>query len=296
MKIKIDKETTLEKILSEKFQGISKSKIKQMMKYQKISIDGVAATRLDQCLNTQNELILEFEKAPGVGKQFKAEFKILFEDKYLIAGLKPAGLLTVGEGSDKNPSFFKLVLDYVKNNSKGKEQVYVIHRLDREVSGIVLFSKTEDLQQAIKDHWKENTKLYYALVEGKLKERVGRLESFLTEDPHTLKVYSTTKLEIDKCKHAVTHYKMIEQHGPYALLEVGLETGRKNQIRVHLSEMGNPIVGDRRYGADNKFERQIRLFAFYLKFQHPLTKNVVEIKAPLPQNFLHVLNKDERYK
>lgn len=296
MKIKIISETTIEKILSEKFQGISKSKIKQMIKYQKIILDGRAVTRLDEPIIPENELIVNFEKDPGVGKQYKPEFKILWEDKYLIAGLKPAGLLTVGEGSDKNPSFFKLVQDYVKNNSKGKDQVYVIHRLDREVSGIVLFAKTETLQTSIKDQWKQNTKLYYALVEGKPKETEGRIESFLTEDPKTLKVYSTDKLEDDKCKHAVTYYKILEQKGPYTLLEVRLETGRKNQIRVHLSELGHPIAGDRRYGADNKFERQIRLFAFYLKFVHPITKDWVEIKTLMPQNFLHILNRDERYK
>lgn len=296
MKIKISKDTTLEKILSEKFQGISKSKIKQMIKYQKIMIDGRAATRLDEILTQENELELNFDKDPGVGKQFKAEFKVLWEDQYLIAGLKPAGLLTVGEGSDKNPSFFKLVQDYVKNNSKGKDHVYTIHRLDREVSGIVLFAKSESIQKTIKDHWKENTKLYYALVEGKPKEAQGRIESFLTEDPKTLLVRSTTKLEDDQCKHAVTHYKTVQQQGPYTLLEVKLETGRKNQIRVHLSELGHPIVGDRRYGADAKFERQIRLLAFFLKFEHPVTKKWIEISIPMPANFLHILNKDERYK
>lgn len=296
MKIKPSSPSTVEKLIESKMQGISKSKIKQWIKYQKLSIDGAPVKRLDEIVGPENELTLNFEKDPGVGKTFKPDFKVLFEDKYLLAALKPAGVLTVGEGEDKHSSFFKQVQTYVRNNSHGKENLYVIHRLDREVAGIVLFSKTEALQTKIKEKWKENTKLYYALVEGKPKDLEGRIESFLAEDPRTLKVYSTTNLETVDCKHAVTHYKFIQACGPYSLLEIRLETGRKNQIRVQLSELGHPIVGDRRYGADAEFERQIRLFAFFLKFCHPVTQKWIEIKIPMPQNFLHITKKDEHYK
>lgn len=294
MKIVATKSTTVEKLISEKMQGISKSKIKQWIKFHQISLNDELVTRIDDVINAQDILFISFDKPLTLNKIFKPRFEVLFEDKHLIVCLKPAGILTASEGGDENSSFYKQVQHYVKENSKGREQLYVVHRLDREVAGIILFAKTEFVQKTLKDHWKENTKKYFALVEGVVPREEGKIESYLYDDPSTLLVRSVEKN--DNAKLAITHFRVLEKFKDKTLLEVELETGRKNQIRVHLSEMGHPIIGDRRYGADDRFERQIRLYSFYLRFKHPVTEKWVELKRELPSFFLHLPAKNENYK
>jgi len=190
-------------------------------------------------------------------------------------------------------SFYQAMLGYVKENSKGKERIFVVHRLDREVSGILLFAKTEMLQEKIKNQWFEAKKRYYALVEGGPKEDSGTIRSWLVEG-RDQKVRSVKTQE--GAKLAITHYRVMDRAPDYALLEIELETGRKNQIRVHLSEMGCPVVGDRRYGADDRYKRRVRLHAFYLSIRHPVTDRVMEFRGKMPKSFLILRDGDEKYK
>jgi 23S rRNA pseudouridine1911/1915/1917 synthase len=169
----------------------------------------------------------------------------------------------------------------------------VVHRLDREVSGLLVFAKTEAVQEEIKNHWQENRKLYYALVEGDPKKEEGVIRSFLREG-HDQRVYST-KIE-EGARLAITKYRVMDRTPGYSLLEIELQTGRKNQIRVHLAEMGCPVVGDRRYGADATYERRIRLHAYYLSMKHPITGSLIEAKSRMPKGFLVLKNENEKYK
>lgn len=294
MKIVATQSSTVEQLISEKMKGISKSKIKQWIKFKQLSLNDELVTRLDEAIEPQDILFLSFDKPLTLNKVFKPRFEVVFEDKNLIVCLKPAGILTAAEGGDENSSFYKQVQQYVKENSKGRERLYVVHRLDREVAGLILFAKTEFVQKTLKDHWQDNTKRYFALVEGSVSKDDGKIESYLYDDPKTLLVRSVEKNE--NAKLAITHFKVLERFKDKTLLEVELETGRKNQIRVHLSEMGHPIIGDRRYGANDKFERQIRLFSFFLRFKHPVTQEWIELKKELPSFFLHLPAKNENYK
>jgi len=294
MKFNIAKQTTVENLLSEKFKGISKSRMKQILKFKQITCNGVALDRMNQVLEAHSQVEVDFTKDPMVGKKVKPQFKLLWEDKYMLAAVKPAGLLTVGKPNSRVPSFYSMVQSFVRDNSKNREQVFILHRLDREVSGIVLFAKSEEVQSIVKRHWRENVKLYRALVHGHVAQDEGKMESYLMEDPVSLKMYSSQNAPQGKL--AVTLYRKIKIVGENTLLEIKLQTGRKNQIRVHMSDMGHPIVGDRRYGADSTYERQIRLCAYYHKFKHPITKKWVEIEAPLPLNFLKLQERDEDYK
>lgn len=188
---------------------------------------------------------------------------------------------------------------------KVPEVAYTIHRLDREVSGILLFAKTEKAQLALKENWAKVEKYYYALVEGTPPKTKGIIRSWIRED-HKQKMYSlpipvgadvtiaSPAPEID-AKLAITHYELIEEYDGCSLLRVQLETGRKNQIRLHLSDLGCPIIGDRKYGADATYKRQVRLFAYALNFPHPTTGKMIRIELPMPKTFLVLGNGHETY-
>jgi 23S rRNA pseudouridine1911/1915/1917 synthase len=169
----------------------------------------------------------------------------------------------------------------------------VVHRLDKEVSGIVLFAKSEEIQQKIKEKWKETEKDYYALVEGKPKENEGKISNWLMETS-TQKMYITQ--QSGDAKLAITDYKTLKKFPAHTLLEIRIETGRKNQIRVQLAGIGCPVAGDRKYGSQDPFKRQIRLHAFHFAFHHPVSGEYLKIESPLPKGFLKLMEKDEKYK
>ncbi|MCL2417068.1 MAG: RluA family pseudouridine synthase [Bacteroidales bacterium] len=250
----------------------------------------------------------------------KVPFQIVFEDEYLIAVSKPAGVLTVGTTTETKKSMYKTVLDYVTKKSKHKEKVFVVHRLDREVSGLLLFAKSETVKKKIIENWSDNEKLYWALVEGKPPKASDTIKSYVMEGPkqkmiivenavanrnnnrHVERSRDIPKKQGDPSttlgmtpQLAILRYKTLSYHDSYTLLEIQLETGRKNQIRIQLSSIGCPIVGDRKYGADATFVRQIRLFAFSLSFKHPITKKRISLSLPMPKTFLNVGQGDEKY-
>ena len=186
-----------------------------------------------------------------------------------------------------------MLSEVLKSLSKGKNRAYVVHRLDKEVSGVLLFAKTHETMNNFKDNWKETEKHYYALVEGIPEKEEDTIKSWLIEDK-SQKVHST--FERPEAKYSVTHYKTIRKMINNALLDVNTETGRKNQIRVHLSDIGCPIVGDRKYGASEEYKRRIRLYAYHLSFPHPVTGKMTTIESPMPKGFLSLKEKDEHYK
>jgi 23S rRNA pseudouridine1911/1915/1917 synthase len=177
--------------------------------------------------------------------------------------------------------------------SKGKIRTYVIHRLDKEVSGVLILSKSETAMDAIKDKWDETEKHYFALVEGIPENPEGTIKSWLIED-NAMKMHSVN--EKPGAKYAITNYKTIRTLDNYTLLDVKTETGRKNQIRVHLSDIGCPIVGDRKYGASTDFIRRVRLHACSISFPHPVTGKLITVESPMPKGFLSLKQEDEHYK
>ncbi|MEI6435137.1 MAG: RluA family pseudouridine synthase [Bacteroidota bacterium] len=291
MKSTIKSETSLLDYLFGEFKTASKTTVKQRIAHGNVRVNGKMITNPSVLLK-EGDVVDYVRQSPPVSK-IKPPFPVLYEDEAILVAEKPAGLLTVGERGLGGTSFYQQLLIWMKEKSEGKERIFVVHRLDREVSGILVFAKSEPIQENIKNNWNESRKLYYALVEGKPKEEKGTIRSWLTEG-HDQKVYSTSAQ--DGAKLAVTHYRVMDHTPDYTLLEVDLETGRKNQIRVHLSEMGCPVVGDRRYGADAKFERRIRLHACYLTIRHPVTETMVEFKSRMPKGFLVLKEENEKYK
>ena len=292
MKITVKKTATISEILLEEFGSASKTKIKKLITSGSIRLENGKAVRKAETI-IQAGQTLEYTKYKDTSNKVRAPFKIVYEDEYFVAVVKPAGILTHGDTGKKNISLLNGMNAYVKEESRGKKRAFIIHRLDREVSGIILLAKSEEMMQLMKENWQDTEKLYYALVEGLPEVEEGSIKSWLKEGPHQIMM---SVPESEDAKYAITHYRVLEKLKDHTLLEVKLETGRKNQIRVHFADMGYPIVGDRRYGADDTFERQIRLHAFSLKFTHPITKQLIELESKMPPNFLKLKEEDEKYK
>ena len=208
---------------------------------------------------------------------------ILYEDHDIIVVDKIAGLLTMGTDREKHKTAHFILNDYVKKgNERSKNRVFIVHRLDRDTSGILIFAKNENIKRYLQDNWKEFSKKYLTVVHGKLKDKEGVITSYLTENS-AFRVYSVN--DPDKGKLSKTGYKVIKESAKYSLLEITLFTGRKNQIRVHLSENGHPVVGDKIYGnTDNGF-KQLALHSASLTIIHPLTKKEMNFKTELPIYF-----------
>jgi 23S rRNA pseudouridine1911/1915/1917 synthase len=292
MKILPKEETSLSELLIREFKTGSRSMVKKIILHGSVTVNGKPALQPNVVVKPGD--VVEYSKYKAPLHSQDCPFPVLFEDEHLIVVVKPAGVLTYGEKGSSGTSLYKILTDYVRDRTKGKERIFVVHRLDREVSGILLFAKSEEIQERIKNSWKETEKRYYALVEGTPENKQGTLNSWLMEG-YDKKVF-VVRQERPGAKFATTHYTVLKELGNTSLLEVRLETGRKHQIRVQLAEMGCPIVGDFTYGAGRKIKRRIRLHAFYFSFVHPVTGNRTELSTPMPKGFLTLGEEDEHYK
>lgn len=291
MKISVKEDTTLIQLLEKEFPSASRTTLRKMLKHGQILVNGRAAARGDLPVRPANAV--EYNKSYRIPDEDKP-YRVVYEDEHLLVSDKPAGLLTIGYTKDQGEtSFYKEWLLYFKDQSKGRERIYIVHRLDKEVSGLVVLAKSMEVQKTLKDNWHMNTKLYYAFVEGKPGKAMGKVSSYLAEGPKE-KVFSSQ--DPGKGKLAVTQFRIMKEYPSHTLLEIRLETGRKNQVRVHMADLGCPIVGDRRYGARDPFVRRIRLHAFHLGFLHPVTGVPVEFYSPMPKGFTVLKEGDEKYK
>jgi 23S rRNA pseudouridine1911/1915/1917 synthase len=213
---------------------------------------------------------------------------IIYEDDDFIAINKPNGLLSV-ESDKERECAFSYVLEYMQENDP-KSRPFVLHRIDKETSGVLVFAKNVKIHSMLKLNWNEyiKTREYFAMVEGTLKEKEGRITSYLKENQNNL-VYST---QDPSGALAVTDYKVKKENGQYSLLSVLIYTGRKNQIRVHMHDIGNPIVGDDKYGCTKNPLKRLGLHASRLEFLHPITKELISIKAPVPNIFYGPFEKE----
>lgn len=209
--------------------------------------------------------------------------EILHEDRDIIVVNKSAGLLTMGTGRDGGRTAHAALDDYVKKgNYKSRERIFIVHRLDRDTSGALVFARTEKAKRALQDNWEKAEKTYLAFVEGHPDPEEGTIESYLAEN-EARRVFSTTDKR--KGKHSTTRYKVLKTVGKRALLEITLLTGRKNQIRVHLADEGWPIVGDGKYGRKIRDNKRLALHSRTLTFDHPYSGKRMTFEAPVPATF-----------
>lgn len=209
--------------------------------------------------------------------------EILHEDRDVIVVNKVAGLLTMGTGRHGERTAHEALSSYVKKgNPKSRERVFIVHRLDRDTSGALVFARTEEAKRALQDNWSDVEKTYLAFVEGHPDPPEGEISSYLIEND-ALRVYSTD--DSTRGKFSRTQYKVVKIVGGRALLEVRLLTGRKNQIRVHLADKGWPIVGDSKYGRANSDGKRMALHSHTLSFAHPYNGRPMSFTAPIPETF-----------
>ena len=212
--------------------------------------------------------------------------EIVFEDDYLVVVAKVSGLLTIATERDRERTAYRLLMDYVrKGNPRSRQRVFIVHRLDRDTSGVLVFAKTEEVKRALQDNWDAVSKTYLAVVHGIPPQSSGRIQSYLAENA-AFRVYSTQ--DPSKGRLALTEWRKIKTMRSLSLLEIGLLTGRKNQIRVHLADAGFPIVGDRKYGRANDSNRILALHARSLAFTHPVTGISHVFEAPVPSHIVRL--------
>lgn len=215
----------------------------------------------------------------------KKKLDILYEDKFIIVVNKPSNLLTVATDREKDKTLFSYVFDYLKQKNKNNK-VFIVHRLDKDTSGIVILAKDEKTKFYLQDNWDKVKRNYVAVVNGKVEKRKGVLKSYLQET----KTHLTYSVNDKNGKLAITEYEKILENKEYTMLSLNLKTGRKNQIRVQLADMGNPIVGDKKYGIKKDPIRRMALVANTLEFIHPKTKEKIIIDIDIPNSFINLVS------
>jgi 23S rRNA pseudouridine1911/1915/1917 synthase len=281
--LRVESETTLLPFLLEKLADQKRGDIKNLLRFGSVSVNGLAATRHDKPLVPGDEVTIDragakASPAPGLD--------IVFEDDAVILINKPVGLLSVATPGEMDRTAHRVLNEYVQGRGKARDRVFVVHRLDRETSGLLLFAKKTEIRQTLQDNWDKVEKRYYAVVEGLVKKESGTIKSRLAQD-NNLQVRSVRAS--DEGKDAITHFRVLRHGKRRTLLDVELETGRKNQIRVHLSEINHPIVGDPRYGTKTGPGGRLALHAYRLAFDHPLSGERMEFETAIPTAFERML-------
>ncbi|OUS69127.1 RNA pseudouridine synthase [Paenibacillus sp. MY03] len=261
---------------------LGRNSAKSMLARGQVSVDNVVVKEYNhplepgQTVSVSRERVVE--ETPLVG------LDILHEDEDIIVIRKDAGLLSISTGQDNEITAYRQLMAHVRAKDP-KSRIFVVHRLDRDTSGVMMFAKSERIQQQLQNAWQEAVKerSYVALVEGNVKKAEGTITSWLKESS-TLKMYSSQRQ--GDGQHAVTHYKTLQAGSACTLLEVRLETGRKNQIRVHMEDLGHPIVGDKKYGSRSKVLGRLGLHARVLAFSHPTTGELLRFETDIPKSFL----------
>ena len=270
---------------------LKKTKIKQILKFGSVHVNGREVTWYKHPLKPGDKIeILGKERAFVERSKKELGMKVVFEDDAILVVEKPAGLLTMGTEREKEATLYFMLNEYERSKTKDASgRVYIVHRLDRDASGLIVFAKSDALKRTLQKHWDVVTKKYYAITEGTPKEEEGTIENYLREDEYQ-RVYSVSKSH-PEAQRAITHYRVLRENGGYALVEVTIETGRKNQIRVHLSGLGCPIMGDEKYGAKSDPFRRLALHACALSFPHPATGELKTFRSPLPSPFTKIFPK-----
>lgn len=277
---KVTKKIELLSFLLETFSSQSRNSIKSLLTSRRVSVDGAPITQYNFMLFPDDTVIIS---SSPIKKKTRSKLPIIYEDEEMIIINKPSGLLSIASDKEKSSTAYRMLLDYVQQKDK-HNRIFVVHRLDEDTSGILMVVKNERLQKALQDNWNDLVKKrgYFAIVEGKLKDKEGTITSYLKKNAQNM-MYSSKKK--GDGQFAITHYKVIKENDEYSLLDVNIDTGRKNQIRVHLGEKGHHVIGDDKYGNPANPINRLGLHAYELTLIHPFTKKKLTFKSPMPDEF-----------
>ena len=276
MKLVVSKESLLLDYLYNNL-DMPKKRIKQYLKYGSIFINNHKSTKFDEKIYPNDIIVIDTNSK----NTSNLAFDILFEDNNIIVVNKPSGLLTIATAKEKEKTLYHMISEYLKTKNKNNK-VFVVHRLDKDTSGIVIFSKDMKTKNLLQDNWNDIVKLreYVAIVHGNINKKEDTIKQKLKQTKTNL-VYVTKDID---GKEAITHYKVIKENEEYSELEIKIETGRKNQIRVALASINHPIVGDKKYGIKDNANR-LYLHANRLKIYYPILKKEILFETKIPSLF-----------
>lgn len=282
----VKRETTLLEFLMNDVPGNSRTKAKKLLSLKMVFVDKVITTKFDTPLRPGQLVQIALKGNPH---ELKSKYvELLYEDPFIIVVRKATGIVSVPIPGTRELSVKSILDEYVKRRNS-RFSVHTIHRLDRGTSGIMMFAKRREIQQDIIQHWHEAIvdRRYVAVVEGKMEKDNGTISSWLSDD----KKYMVFSSPVNNGgKYAVTHYKTIKRNENYSLVELRLETGRTNQIRVHMKDLGHPVVGDEKYGHPSEAIGRLCLHAFRLNLIHPTTGELLKFESDIPEEFKKLLN------
>ena len=279
--INVSQNCQLLDFLIEKLIGQSRTNIKKLLSERQILVNGVVYTQFNHSLVQGDKVEIIYTKVRG---QKITGLKIIFEDDDIIVIDKDSGVLSMSTDKERDKTAYSTLKAYLKEKNP-ENKIFIVHRLDRDTSGVMIFAKNEAMQQKLQTNWSEivTERMYVAIVQGRVEKDEDTISSYLKENS----VFVSTSSNTDKFggKLAVSNYKVVKRSPAFSFVEVKIETGRKNQIRVHMQDLGHPIVGDSKYGSKKNPLGRLGLHAKTIVFKHPKTGKIMEFISPVPPKF-----------
>lgn len=288
MEFSVNSNGKLLEFLFENVKG-SRTTIKSYLRNRQVSINSVPTTQFDAPVSIGDVVRIDTsQQKPVLTSKL---LTLLYEDEYVVVISKREGLLSIATDKQKSRTAYNIVSDYLKQFDPSA-RIFIVHRLDRETSGVMMFAKSQNIQHALQYNWEDRVleRKYYAVVEGLVENDEDTIETYLFETK-ALKVIATDDSQGRKAK---TTYKVIQRSAHYSLLELKLQTGRKNQIRAHMNYIGHPVVGDAKYGAKTNPIRRVALHAASVTMLHPVSEQQISFSTNIPRSFMMLMENDSK--
>jgi 23S rRNA pseudouridine1911/1915/1917 synthase len=278
--LKVHEECELFTFLQNRLPKLSRNNIKSILSNHQVAVDGAPISQYNFLLSKDDIVIVSKNR---ITKHKRGNLPIIYEDDELIVINKPSSLLSIASDKEKGKTAYRMVTDYLQQQDRHL-RVYVTHRLDEDTSGVLLFSKNADIRDALQKSWQDivTKRGYYAIVEGKMPKQEDTLKDYLMENSMNMMYVTTNKKEGKLC---ITNYKVIGEKNGYSLLDISIDSGRKNQIRVQLGHIGHFVIGDDKYGEPSNPIKRLGLHAYTLEFVHPINHKKYSFVAEMPHEF-----------
>ena len=283
---KVHEDCELLEFLLSKYPKLSRNAVKSLLSNHQVSVDGAPVSQYNLKLAKEDTVIVSKTR---ISKKTRANLPIIFENENFIVIDKPSGLLSVASDREKGRTAYRMVNDYVQQKDK-HNRIFVVHRLDEDTSGVLMFAKNAHTKEVLQKNWNEIVvkRGYYAIVEGKLEKKSDTFVDYLKENSLNLMYVTNDKKNGKKC---TTSYKVIKENDKYSLLDINIDSGRKNQIRVQFGHRGHYVIGDDKYGQPSNPLKRLGLHAYNLVFKDPETGRVWDFKSPIPEVFTKLFHK-----
>lgn len=279
---KVHEECELLDFLFQKYPHLSRNNVKSLLSNHQVAVDGAPISQYNFKLVKDDIVIVSKNR---IAKKKRGNLPIIYEDDELIVINKPSGLLSVASDNEKGRTAYRMVTDYMQQKNKNN-RVFVVHRLDEDTSGVLCFAKNDKIRNILQKNWQDivKSRYYFAIVEGHMDKESDTYIDYLKENSLNL-MYVTNSSKDKTAKKCVTAYKVIKTTKEFSLLDVHIDSGRKNQIRVQLGHRGHHVIGDDKYGEPANPLKRLGLHAYELSFIHPITKKLMKFVAPMPAEF-----------